>query len=36
MHIGSQEHIHDINSKLVLTHIINHEPISRAARVFDT
>ena len=31
MHIGSQEHIHDINSKLVLTHIINNEPISRAA-----
>lgn len=31
MLIGSQELIHDINSKLVLTHIINKGPISRAA-----
>lgn len=30
MLIGSQELIHDINSKLVLTHIINNGPISRA------
>ena len=30
MLIGSQELIHDINSKLVLTHILNDGPISRA------
>lgn len=30
MLIGSQELIHDINSKLILTHIINDGPISRA------
>lgn len=30
MVIGSQELIHDINSRLVLTHIINHGPLSRA------
>ncbi|MDO5518308.1 MAG: ROK family transcriptional regulator [Clostridium sp.] len=30
MLIGTQELIHDINSKLILTHIINEGPISRA------